>query len=91
MSREELSGKIAEAADIPCNKGRKILGIVVDVLLSGLQNDGEVVVRGFGKFWVTTLSARKRHNPKTLEKINFPAKQYVRFAPYKSLRRAVDQ
>lgn len=91
MTKEDMACKVAKAINEPVSKGREIINLMISSLCHGLQNDGEVVLRGFGKFWLSEMSARTRHNPKTMEAFDYPEKKYVRFKSYRTLKNLVNQ
>lgn len=54
---------------------------VFEIIKHGLLRDGKVVISNFGTFHLKTARPVTRHNPKTGEKVQVPAKQKVRFKP----------
>ena len=54
---------------------------VFEIIKHGLNRDGNVVISNFGTFHLKTARPVMRHNPKTGEKVQVPAKQKVRFKP----------
>jgi len=58
---------------------------VFEIIKHGLKRDGKVVISNFGTFHLKTARPVTRHNPKTLEKVQIPAKQKVRFKPSANL------
>lgn len=71
LSKKLLDKKQASAA----------LETLTGAIKKGLKKDGKVVISGFGSFNLVRSRAVVRHNPKTLEKVNVPAKLKVRFKP----------
>ena len=58
---------------------------VFEIIKHGLVRDGKVVISSFGTFQLKTARPVTRHNPKTMEKVQIPAKQKVRFKPSANL------
>ena len=58
---------------------------VFEIIKHGLKRDGKVVISNFGTFHLKTARPVTRHNPKTMEKVQIPAKQKVRFKPSANL------
>lgn len=58
---------------------------VFEIIKHGLKRDGKVVISNFGTFQLKTARPVQRHNPKTGEKVQVPAKQKVRFKPSANL------
>ena len=54
---------------------------VFEIIKHGLKRDGKVVISNFGTSHLKTARPVLRHNPKTGEKVQVPAKQKVRFKP----------
>lgn len=52
---------------------------VFEIIKHGLKRDGKVVISNFGSFQLKTALPVTRHNPKTGEKVQAPAKKKVRF------------
>ena len=58
---------------------------VFEIIKHGLKRDGKVVISNFGSFHLKMARPVMRHNPKTREKVQVPAKQKVRFKPSANL------
>ena len=58
---------------------------VFEIIKHGLERDGKVVISNFGTFHLKTARPVTRHNPKTMEKVQIPAKQKIRFKPSPNL------
>ncbi|MBR4591784.1 MAG: HU family DNA-binding protein [Elusimicrobiaceae bacterium] len=54
---------------------------VFAIIKHGLKRDKKVVISNFGSFQLKTARPVTRHNPRTLEKVQIPAKQKIRFKP----------
>ena len=61
---------------------------VFEIIKHGLKRDGKVVISNFGSFHLKTARPVTRHNPKTGEKVQVPAKQKVRFKPSENILRS---
>ena len=61
---------------------------VFEIIKHGLKRDGKVVISNFGSFHLKTARPVTRHNPKTGEKVQVPAKQKVRFKPPENILRS---
>ena len=57
-----------------------------ETLVTGLKEDGEVVLNGIGKFSVEVSPARQGRNPATGGMIDIPEKNKVKFKPGKALK-----
>ena len=60
---------------------------VFEIIKHGLKRDGKVVISNFGSFQLKMARPVQRHNPKTGEKVQVPAKPKVRFKPSENILR----
>lgn len=79
MNKSELVSAVAQKSGLSKVDSKKALDAVLESIGEELQNDGKVVLVGFGTFSVTERSARKGINPRTKEAIDIPAKKVVKF------------
>jgi len=56
-----------------------VLDATIASILEGLEEDGEVSVVGFGKYYLYTHAARPVRNPKTQEEMVLDTYQSVKF------------
>ncbi len=70
---------------------RQFLSELIDVIVAGLERDGEVRVRGLGLFRSKRVEERIGRNPRTGEALVIPAHYNVQFTPEKSLRELVNR
>lgn len=63
------------------SQAKQSVDTVFEIIKHGLKRDGKVVISNFGSFYLKTARPVQRHNPKTGEKVQVPAKQKVRFKP----------
>lgn len=66
-------------------KAKFMVDKVFEIIIHGLKRDGKVVISNFGTFHLKTAQPVTRHNPKTLEKVQIPAKPKIRFKPSANL------
>ena len=64
MSKADLAKKIAIKLDINYSKAYDITDIVLNEVKQGIV-DGDLIIRGFGRFRVINKSKRMGRNPKT--------------------------
>ena len=89
MTKQSLIDYVAEKAGMSKAEAGRALDAVLEGIVEGLKNEGEVVLVGFGKFSVKTRAAREGINPATKEKITIPAKNAVTFKAGSKLKDAV--
>ena len=59
----------------------KLIAAIRDSLVKGEK----VILTGVGSFYPRIRKASRRHNPKTMEPVNAPAKRTVKFIPSEEL------
>jgi len=79
MTKAELVGVIAKAADITKAKAAVELETYVATVAKELKKNGRLALVGFGTFSVVKRKAREGRNPQTGKAIKIPAKKVVKF------------
>ena len=79
MTKAELVGVIAKAADITKAKAAMALETYVATVAKELKKNGRLALVGFGTFSVVKRKAREGRNPQTGKAIKIPAKKVVKF------------
>ncbi|MGD0278030.1 MAG: HU family DNA-binding protein [Smithella sp.] len=85
MTKAELIGVIAKAANITKDKAAKSLDAYETAVSKELKKSGKLVLVGFGTFSVVKRKAREGRNPQTGKAIKIPAKKVVKFKAGKDL------
>ncbi len=78
-TKKELIGRIAENTQTKQIVVKAIIHSFLDEIVSELGKDNRLEFRDFGVFETRTRQARKAQNPRTLEKVQVPAKRMVKF------------
>ena len=89
MNKTELVAAIAEQAEISKKDAEKALKAFTDVVAEELKKGEKIQLVGFGTFEVSERAAREGRNPQTGEKIDIPAKLYVKFKASKAFKDAI--
>lgn len=89
MNKLELVNNIAETAGLTKGQAGKALDAMVSSITAALGTGEEVVLVGFGSFYISEREARAGRNPRTGETIHIPAAKQVKFRPGKSLKDSV--
>jgi integration host factor subunit beta len=79
ITKKELCDKIAEAHRVRSVTTRKVVQAFIDEIISELAKGNRLEFRDFGVFEPHSRPARQGQNPKTLEKVDVPAKRSVKF------------
>ena len=91
MNKQELVTALLESSSDVSSKAAasRILDSVLSSISSGLKNDGQVQLIGFGSFSVKKRKKRKGRNPKTGEEITIKASKTVGFKCGKGLKETI--
>tara|TARA_B100001029_G_C14888611_1_gene354070 strand:+ start:155 stop:439 length:285 start_codon:yes stop_codon:yes gene_type:complete len=78
INKRELAKSISDKTLLSQKEALQVIEELIDSIISGLEDDGEVSIVGFGKFFLYEHSARPVRNPKTQEE--------MMLRPYKSVK-----
>lgn len=84
MKKAELIKSISQRLSTSIPNAATILEETIGAIKQGIEEDGEVILRGFGSFKKETRPARTGRNPNTGESIQIAEKQVVKFKPSKA-------
>ena len=79
ITKKELVARIAERTAQTKVVARDIIQLFLDEIIDELGRGNRLEFREFGVFEIKERAARKAQNPRTLEKVDVPAKRVVRF------------
>jgi len=79
ISKKDLIDRIAEKTQCKRITVKAVIQHLLDEITSELAQDNRLEFRDFGVFEPRTREARIAQNPKTLEKVQVPAKRTVKF------------
>jgi integration host factor subunit beta len=79
VTKKELIDLIAEQTQAKRVLVKKVIQTFLDEVVDQLAQDNRLEFRDFGVFETRTRAARVAQNPKTLERVNVPAKKTVKF------------
>ncbi len=79
ITKKELIDRIAERTQAKRVTVKCIIQAFLDEVTSELCEDNRFEFRDFGVFETRTRAARVAQNPKTLERVEVPAKRTVKF------------
>jgi integration host factor subunit beta len=87
MIRSELvQALVDDNPGLSVREVEKIVSVFFDEIVSRLQADGRVELRGFGAFSTRARDARTGRNPRTGETVDVEAKRVPYFKPGKEMR-----
>jgi nucleoid DNA-binding protein len=79
VTKKELIDRIAERTLAKRVSVKRIIQAFLDEITDELCQDNRLEFRDFGVFETRTRAARIAQNPKTLERVEVPAKRTVKF------------
>ena len=79
VTKKELIDQIAERTQAKRVLVKRIIQAFLDEITAQLCKNNRLEFRDFGVFETRTRAARVAQNPKTLERVNVPAKRMVKF------------
>lgn len=89
ITKRELVNRIAEDIDQTKVVVRDVLQRFLDSIIDELAAGNRLEFREFGVFEVRERAARTAQNPRTLEKVEVPAKRVVKFKVGRVMRQRV--
>ena len=79
ITKKELIDRIAETTQAKRVVVKRIIQSFLDEVITELAKDNRLEFRDFGVFETRARAARVAQNPKTLERVQVPAKRTVKF------------
>lgn len=90
VTKRELIERIATSTGLKRSSVKDALQCFLDEVIVELGKGNRLEFRDFGVFEVKTRAARRAQNPKTLERVDVPSKQTVKFKPGRRMRELLD-
>jgi integration host factor subunit beta len=88
-TKKELVNRIAERTGQTKVVVKDVIQSFLDEIITELSEGNRLEFREFGVFEVKERAARRAQNPRTLEKVNVPAKRVVKFKVGRLMRERV--
>ncbi|MHC4960215.1 MAG: HU family DNA-binding protein [Planctomycetota bacterium] len=79
VTKKELVSRIADRTGQTKVVTKDIIQMFLDEIITELGRGNRLEFREFGVFEIKERAARKAQNPRTLEKVDVPAKRVVKF------------
>jgi len=79
ITKKELIDRIAKKIQCKNITSKEIVQQFLDEIAAELAKNNRLEFRDFGVFEVKERAARTAQNPRTLEKVQFPARKTVKF------------
>lgn len=91
MTRTEVIDAVSQRMNCDKREAKQFLDVLTEIVESTIQAEGEVPLKGLGKFKVQKRKARVGRNPLTGAEIQIPAKTVVKFTLAKSLKDVIQK
>jgi len=79
LTKSHLVDSIHNQLGLPQNQSVKALESILEIIKKTLENDEDVMVTGFGKFFVKEKRERRGRNPQTGEDLMLGSRRVVGF------------
>jgi len=89
ITREDISGSIAEKIGIPHNHGKRVLDQLLEIMIKALVRDGQLKLTSFGTFMVLHKNNRVGRNPKTGQDVMITPRKSVSFRASDKLKHKI--
>ncbi len=90
ISKRDLVDRIADKTQSKRITVKAVVQQLLDEITTELTRNNRLEFRDFGVFEPRTREARTAQNPKTLEKVQVPAKRWVKFKMGRMMRERLD-
>jgi integration host factor subunit alpha len=79
LTKDHIVNSMHEQLDLPKTKSTELFESVLEIIKSTLKNGEDVLISGFGKFYVLDKKKRKGRNPQTGEDMILDQRRVVVF------------
>jgi len=86
VTKAELVEEVTRVTEIPRKESEAVVEAIFDSIISALQANDKIEIRGFGSFRTRERRGRTGRNPKTGTRVTVPAKKIPFFKPSKELK-----
>lgn len=89
VTKKELVNRIADRTGVTKVVAKEIIQSFLNAIIDELSEGNRLEFREFGVFESRDRAARRAQNPRTLEKVEVPAKRIVKFKVGRLMRKKV--
>ena len=79
VNKKDLAKKVAAKTLLSQKEALQVIDELIDTIIESLEEDGEVSIVGFGKYYLYTHASRPVRNPKTQEEMVLKPYKSVKF------------
>ena len=91
LSKNIVLKKINYNLGIPNSFSKKILNLLLEIIIEGLNRDGKVKLSGFGTFKILNKKSRIGRNPKTKIETMISSRTVITFKPSLIIKNKLNQ
>jgi integration host factor subunit beta len=91
ITKKDLVERIVERTKVKRHETKKVVQEFLDLIIAELKKGNRLEFRDFGVFEVKERAARVAQNPKTMQKVEVPAKRAVKFKVGRLMRDSVEK
>jgi len=91
LTRKHLKNSIHDRFNIPKTKSSALIESILEIIKNTLESGENVMLSGFGKFYVQNKSDRRGRNPQTGEDLILDSRRVVRFKCSGTLRDRINE
>lgn len=89
ITKKELVNRIADGTGVTKVVAKEVIQKFLNLMIDELAAGNRLEFREFGVFETKERAARRAQNPRTLEKVQVPAKRIVKFKVGRMMRKKV--
>jgi|SRR6202046_446794 len=86
MTKADLVEEVTRVTELPRKESETVVETIFESIITALQADDKIEIRGFGSFRTRQRRGRTGRNPKTGAKVEVPPKKIPYFKPSKELK-----
>src|SRR5690349_8264740 len=86
MTKADLVEEVTRITELPRKESEAVVETIFESIITALQADDKIEIRGFGSFRTRERRGRTGRNPKTGAKVEVPPKKIPFFKPSKELK-----
>jgi integration host factor subunit alpha len=90
LIKSEIVKKIADRTGFSKNKSSETVEQLIEIIKRSLEAGDEILIAGFGKFYVKNKNQRRGRNPANGDVLTIPSRKVVRFKYSRILKNRIN-
>ena len=91
LTKAQIVDSIQKKLGLPRNRSVELVEVLLEIIKQQLENGEDVLISGFGKFYVKEKAARKGRNPATGDDMMLDKRKVVTFKCSPVLRNQINR